>query len=288
MLTGMPRLRVSIVVIGDEILGGFVQDTNSHWLAGRLHALGVPLDRVTTVPDELDAIDEAVRTELDRARPRVLLTTGGIGSTPDDLTMQAVAHTLGRGLVVEPHIDARITQALEWTAHQGVDVSDAHERSMRKMALVPEGAYLLSGAKGVAPGVAVDVGGGSATDAGATIVILPGVPHELKRIVEHGVEPLLLAGRGEPLHVAEVRHPYPESTLNPALERVLAEFPELHLGSYPGQECVIRLKGPRQSVEAAAMMLEASVAAFAEDPSSERLRVAWQARWGSDSPRPAS
>ena len=93
----MSDLRASIVVIGDEILGGFVHDTNSHWLAGQLQTHGIPLDRVQTVPDTMAAIDEGLRMELGRSRPRLILTSGGIGSTPDDLTMEAVAATLGRG-----------------------------------------------------------------------------------------------------------------------------------------------------------------------------------------------
>jgi len=282
------RLRVSVVVIGDEILGGFVQDTNSHWLAVRLHELGVPLERVSTVPDQLDAIREALLTELGRARPRLVLTCGGIGSTPDDLTMEAVARSLGLGLERQPDIDDRITVALEWTARQGVDVTAEHERSMRKMAMVPEGAYLLSGAQGVAPGVALDVDGGCKAAGGATIVILPGVPAELKRIMEHGIQPLLLEGRGEPLHVAELRHPYPESTLNPVLERIVAEYPDVHLGSYPGQECIIRLKGAPERVEAAMALVRAHVEALAADAGAQRLREAWQERWSGDSPRPAS
>lgn len=282
------RLRVSIVVIGDEILGGFVQDTNSHWLAVRLHELGVPLERVSTVPDELGAIREALLTELERSRPRLVLTCGGIGSTPDDLTMEAVARSLGLGLERQPDIDDRITVALEWTARQGADVTAEHERSMRKMAMVPQGAYLLSGAQGVAPGVALDVDGGCKAAGGATIVILPGVPAELKRIMEHGIQPLLLEGRGEPLHVAELRHPYPESTLNPVLERIVAEYPDVHLGSYPGRECIIRLKGTPERVEDAMALVRAHVDALAADPGAQRLREAWQERWSGDSPRPAS
>lgn len=289
MLAGMSaRLRVSIVVIGDEILGGFVQDTNSNWLAQRLHALGVPLERVVTVPDELDAIREALLGELARARPRLVLTCGGIGSTPDDLTMEAVAHSLGLALERQADIDDRITMALEWTARQGVDVTDQHERSMRKMAMVPAGSYLLSGAQGVAPGVALDVDGGS-NAGGATIVILPGVPHELQRITEHGIEPLLLDGKGEPQHVAELQHPYPESTLNPVLERIVADYPDVHLGSYPGRVCTIRLKGPRERVEAAMVLVQEHLTILDADEGTQRLKVAWQERWTDrESPRPAS
>ncbi|WP_370323855.1 competence/damage-inducible protein A [Euzebya sp.] len=274
----MSQASASIVVIGDEILGGFVHDTNSHWLAGRLQDLGIPLDRVQTVPDTLAAIDEALRLELARSRPRLIMTSGGIGSTPDDVTMAGVAATLGVGLEVDDDIDAAITRALEWTAAQGVAVTDAHERAMRRMAEVPAGAYLLAGARGVAPGVAVDVDGGLA-GGGATIVILPGIPGELRRIFDTGVAAELLTGLGSPQHVVELTHPYPESTLNPLFDRLVEEFDDVHLGSYPGNPCTVRLKGARPRVEAAADLVRDHLAALEGDPSSTRLREAWAARW---------
>ncbi len=274
----MSPASASIVVIGDEILGGFVQDTNSHWLSGRLQTLGIPLDRVQTVPDTMAAIDEALRLELNRGRPRLILTTGGIGSTPDDLTMEGVAATLGTGLEVNDDIDGRITRALEWTASQGVTVTHAHEQSMRRMAKVPVGAYLLQGAKGVAPGVAVDVDGGLA-GGGVTIVILPGIPSEMRRIFDGGIVPDLLGGLGQPQHVVEMTHPYPESTLNPLFNRLVEEFGDVHLGSYPGMPCIVRLKGARGRVEEAAVLVTDYLAELESDPGSTRLREAWAARW---------
>ena len=276
MSTGV---RVSIIVIGDEILGGFVQDTNSAWLAQQLQALGHPLDRVSTVPDSFTAIDEAIGLELQRERPRLVLTSGGIGSTPDDVTFEAVARHLGLQLVLEPTINERITAALAWTSEQGMDVTEDHERSMRKMARVPQTAYLLPGATGFAPGVALDVDGGCGVDAGATIVIMPGIPGLLQRIFTDGVEPTLLAGRGHPQHVAELRHPYPESTLNPVFDQIVADFPDVHLGSYPGDECIVRLKGDKARVEAAMALVEDYLKMLAADPAAERLSQAWRARW---------
>ena len=272
-------VRVSIIVIGDEILGGFVQDTNSGWLAQRLQTLGYPLDRIVTVPDAFAAIDEALGTELARERPRLVVTSGGIGSTPDDVTFEAVARHLGLGLRLEPSINVRITAALDWTSSQGVDVTENHERSMRKMAMVPETSYVVPGTAGFVPGVAVDVEGGCGTEAGATIVVLPGVPGQLQRIFNDGVEPHLLAGRGVPQHVEEINHPYPESTLNPVLDRIVAEYPDVHLGSYPGYECTVRLKGGKQQVVAAMQLVTDYLRTLDADPAAARLSEAWQARW---------
>jgi nicotinamide-nucleotide amidase len=275
------RLRASIVVIGDEILSGYVADTNSGWLAERLQAIGVPLDRVQTVPDDLDAIGEAIGTELARSRPRLVLTSGGIGSTPDDVTLAAVARHLGRDLVVESAIDSHITRALAWSAEQGVAASPDHERLMRKMALLPEGASLLPGTGGITPGVALAVDGGLDEPNGATIVVLPGVPAQLRRIMTDGIEPALLAGRGEPDHVLEVHHPYPESILSPVLERIVLAHPQVHVGSYPGTECTVRLKGPKAEVVEAMALVEDALAELAADPAAARLSAAWQARWSS-------
>lgn len=273
-----PALRASIIVVGDEILGGFVQDTNSGWFAQRCQALGVPLDRIQTVPDDIPAIGEALDAELSRAQPRVVLTSGGVGSTPDDVTLEAIGHSLGRALETEPRIEALIGAGLERARAAGLDLSDEHARSLHKMALVPAGSYLLPGAEGFNPGVALDVDGGSRVG-GATIVILPGIPGEFRRIVSEGVEPALMEGRGAPQHVMELRHPYPESFLNPVLDRLVADFPDLHVGSYPGRECTIRLKGEPARVGAAALLVEKFLAELHADERAQQMSADWQQRW---------
>jgi molybdenum cofactor synthesis domain-containing protein len=278
MLAPMPSttaLRASAIVIGDEILGGFVQDTNSGWLAQRLQAHGIPLDRVTTVPDDADAVGEALAEELARSLPRVIVTSGGIGSTPDDRTMEAVALHLGRDLVTEPTLEARIRALVERNAPL---LDDAHAAALGKMALVPAGSYLLGGTAGVAPGVAVDVDGGSRAG-GATVVVLPGIPSEFRRITTTSVEPALLSGRGTPQHVVEITHPYPESSLSQVLHRLVREYPDVHVGSYPGMECTVRLKGAAGRVEEAAALVRVAVADLAAAPDSEDVRRAWQDHW---------
>lgn len=282
MLLRMPAFRASIVVVGDEILGGFVQDTNSGWLAQRLRLAGVHLERVVTVPDEVDVVAAAVCEELARDRPRVVFTSGGVGSTPDDLTMAAVGRALDKDLVAEPTIDAHITTALRWHASQGVQVTGEQSSAMRRMALVPDGSYLLPGAGEMVPGVAVDVDGGIDADAGATVVVLPGVPGLLRRIVLEGVEPMLLAGRGVPEHVVEIRHSFPESMLNPIFARLGETFPGVHVGSYPGRDCLVRLRGDVEPVEQAASKVRAFLAELEASPGGQRLQEAWRERWSDE------
>lgn len=271
------RLRASIVVIGDEILDGHTIDTNSGWLAGRLSELGVPLDRIVTVPDDPAAIGESLDAELGRQRPRLVLSSGGIGSTPDDLTIEAVASYLGVGVAHHPQLDTHITRWAEQSRAEGIPLSDAQEVALRKMARVPDGAYLLGGGEGVLPGIALDLAGGLAAG-GATIVILPGVPSEFRRIFADGVTGLL-RGLGEPEHFAELTHPYPESALTPLLDQLVGEFPELRVGSYPGRECLIRIKGPPEPVERAMRRIRDELDAMARAEGAGRLSQRWQAQW---------
>ena len=275
------QLRASILVIGDELLGGFVQDTNSHWLAQRLRDHAVPLDRVQTVPDEFDDIDEALSAELARSRPRLVLTTGGIGSTPDDITFEAIAASLGRDTAEEPTIAERLRGALDWTRSQGVELDDEAERQFLRMSRVPAGATLLP-TSGWAPALRVDVDGGCEDDGGATIIVLPGVPSQMRELVSTGVEPALLADRNEPWEVVEFTHGYPESLLNPVFLLLDREHPRVKVGSYPGSPMIVRLQGTRDDLAAAAPLVQRAIDELDDSEGGRRIRTAWAGRTGGD------
>lgn len=273
--SGAP-LRVSVVLVGDELLDGWVADRNAHWLAGRLAAAGIPLDRIHVVPDDHDAIGEALALELGRQRPRVVVTSGGIGSTPDDVTMSAVARHLDRALVEHPEIAERIdTVVRAWRAN-GQDTADEEAATVRRMALAPAGARILAGSTGMIPGVVVDLDGGSDSAGGATLVVLPGVPSQFRQIVEAAVEPELLRGRGRPRRVAEFVHEHPESAFTPVLERLERDRPDVVVGSYPGAQCVIRVKGDDAEVDAALATLHEHAERLEHDPAAARRRDAWR------------
>lgn len=270
-------LRASVVVIGDEILGGYVTDTNSPWLADRLRHHGVPLDRVHVVPDEHAAIGEALTAELGRSRPRVIVTSGGIGSTPDDLTYEAVAAAVGVPVEEDAGIVADLARSVTWTRAQGMAVEDAAVWHLNRMARVPAGCRLLRRASGWTPAVLVDVDGG-AEGGGATIVVLPGVPAEFRSLVEEAVEPALLEGRGERPTVVELTHHFPESMLNLAFVELIARHPTVKLGSYPGQPMIVRLSGPADEVEAAAALVRDALAALEVAPGGAEVARAWRHR----------
>lgn len=270
-----------MVVIGDEILDGYVTDTNSPWFAGRLRAHGIPLARVHVVPDDLGAIDEALQAELGRSRPRLIVTSGGIGSTPDDVTYEAVAASLGRELVEDPTISARIDSALAWTEGHGVEVNDAFAWHLRRMARIPDGSRLLAATERWAPGVAVDVDGGC-HNGGATVTILPGVPREFRNLVTSTLEPQLLEGRGDVPAVAEIEHGLPESSLNLTFADVLERYPSVKLGSYPGTPMLVRLSGPTDEVAAAEQLVRSALDDLLASPGGARLVAAWRRHGGGD------
>lgn len=266
-------LEASMIVVGDEILGGYVTDTNSPLLARVLRDHGVVLSCVHVVADDEAAIDEALTLELARPRPRLVITSGGIGSTPDDLTFEAVAASLGRDLVTDPTIGAKVDSALAWSRTQGFDVTDGFAWHLFRMARIPAGSRLLERPGGWAPGVLVDVDGGS-EDAGVTVAILPGVPTEFEALLTEAVVPALVEGRNPNPHVAELTHGYPESVLNLAFVDVLARYPDVKLGSYPGRPSIVRLSGPRSQVEAAAGRIAAVLAELDASEAGQRLATA--------------
>lgn len=267
-----------MVVIGDEILGGFVTDTNSPLLAHHLQMAGVPLERITTVPDDAEAIGEALQAELARERPRLVVTSGGIGSTPDDVTFESVAASLGRPLVEHPVIAERIETSLQWQASQGVDVTEAFRWHMLRMARVPEGGDLM-GAEGWVPGIRVDVDGGVDAPDGVSIAILPGIPSEFRRILDDLVIPQLVAGRNAAPAVVEIEHGLPESALNLTFAALIARHPTVKLGSYPGTPMLIRLTGLADEVAAAAAFVRDELDVLLASPGGARLAAAWTRRF---------
>src|SRR5262245_54267615 len=121
----------AIIVIGNEILSGKVTDTNSVFLAEELRRLGVTLKRILVIPDELDAIAEAVHTY--HPAFDVIFTSGGVGPTHDDITMAGIARGLHRRVIRHPFLEQKIRE------FSGAKINEAR----LKMAEVPEGAELI-------------------------------------------------------------------------------------------------------------------------------------------------
>lgn len=274
-------LSASMIVIGDELLGGYVTDANSPWLAETLREYGVPLERIHVVGDDAEAIDEALTRELARSRPRLIVTSGGIGSTPDDITYQSVAASLTRDVVRDEQMAAKVVEALQWSRDKGLNVDDVYENHMMRMAEIPAGSRLAFREDGWMPAVLVEVDGGCQSG-GATVAILPGVPREFNAIVTETIGPELLAGVNPLPTVIEIEHRLPESALNAVFTRLMAAFPQVKLGSYPGYPMMVRLTGFGNDVAQAARMVEDELAAIMASDAGEKIEAAWQRRHATD------
>lgn len=166
---------VEIMTIGDELLYGQVVDTNSAFMGQQLGRLGLRVRQITSVSDRADEIVAA----LDQARQRakVILTTGGLGPTKDDLTKHVLARYFGRKLVLHEPTLRHVEEIFQRFNRPMLDVN-------RQQALVPEGCEVLHNAVGTAPGMWIE-------DQGTVFISMPGVPFEMKRLMTDEVLPRL-------------------------------------------------------------------------------------------------
>lgn len=205
-------VRAAVVTVGDELLLGATVDTNAAWLGRELAGRGIPVVRRYTVGDEEGDIMEAVAAAA-TAAPLVVVT-GGLGPTPDDLTRDAVAKLADVALVEDPEVLEALR--IRWRARGAGELPENN----RRVAQVPEGADRLVNPRGTAPGLALDV-------AGSLVVLLPGVPRELRGIVRGGFFPLLEArfpGALAPAHSRLIHTTgIPESALAQQVADVLPE-----------------------------------------------------------------
>ena len=212
MREGRGAPRAVVVTVGDELLLGRTVDGNAAWLGRELSELGVPVLSRATVGDEDHAIQRAVSDALGAAE--LVIVTGGLGPTRDDRTRDAVASLFGAPL----HVDPALLQALEARFRaRGYDRLPATNVTQ---AQVPEGARVLRNPQGTAPGLALE------RDR-RWVVLLPGVPREMKAIFEGDLKQLLLERFGE--RMRPVYHRVIHTTGVP--ESMLAELVEGRLPS---------------------------------------------------------
>ncbi len=169
-------MKVSIVTIGDEILIGQVIDTNSAWMAQQLNAGGAKVVKIITTSDGHDDIVKGIKEAITVAD--VALITGGLGPTKDDITKVAIADFLGDEMVFSEETYEHISKLIKkWS----IKLTDGH----KAQCYMPSSATLLENKMGSAPGMWFDLGG-------KVIVSMPGVPYEMKYLMEHEVIPLLV------------------------------------------------------------------------------------------------
>jgi nicotinamide-nucleotide amidase len=168
-------MRAEVIAIGSELLLGQIVDTNSSWIAQRLAENGIELVRTTTVEDDLPRIKEVIQEAL--IRSPIVITTGGIGPTEDDLTREAVAQVTQRQLIFHPHLMKQIESLFK---RMGFRMPENN----KKQAYIPDGALPIENPKGTAPGFIVESSDWS-------IISLPGVPSEMEYLMGKEVIPYL-------------------------------------------------------------------------------------------------
>jgi molybdenum cofactor synthesis domain-containing protein len=207
MAADAKALNAAALIVGNELLSGKVQDENLVALAKTLRQLGIALERVVMVPDEVSLIAEEVRALA--ARYGVVVTSGGVGPTHDDVTIEAVALAFDVPVVTSAVMEALLV------AHYGDRCTAGHLR----MALIPQGCELVSNAEVTWPTVLM-----------RNVWVLPGIPEVFRMKLALLRE--RLAG-GTPFLSRAVYTQMDEGNLKPLLDAVVAMFPDVEIGSYP-------------------------------------------------------
>lgn len=255
-------MRVEIVTIGDELLLGFTIDTNGAYLARALADIGVEVVRRASVGDDAAQIADAVGSALERTG--AVITTGGLGPTADDLTKAAIARLFGRGT----HIDEAHAEWMRqrWRSRFGRELPESNLNQAR----VPDGSELLRNNHGSAPGIHLE------DERGRWVIMLPGVPTEMRGMCDDTVVPRLrerIARTGTVPTVVRSRTlrttGIPESLLADRVADVAARFDAVSLAYLPGIDGIdlrVTARGvPAPDADAALASAASALAARLDD-----------------------
>ena len=219
-------MRAEIITIGDELLIGQVVDTNSAWMAERLNECGIELFQVTSVHDNREHIIAALDEAFGRAD--IVLTTGGLGPTKDDITKHVLCEYFGTHLIEDYHVRAHIHELYK-------ERPDVLNRLTATQWLVPECAEILPNRVGSAPLMIFHKGN-------KILASMPGVPYEMKIAMEEQILPYIGRQSASIIHKTLQVNGIPESSLAILLENYENEMPsDLHLAYLP-KDGIIRLR----------------------------------------------
>jgi molybdenum cofactor synthesis domain-containing protein len=224
------KQQMEIICVGNELLIGKTLNTNAHWMARRATSLGILVKRITIVSDDVDEIADAIREALQR-KPKFIITTGGLGPTFDDKTLEGIAKALNRKLKVNEKALKMVKEKYETYFREGkmerVDLTPPRV----KMATLPEGTEPLPNPIGTAPGVMANI-------EGTFLIALPGVPPEMEAIFEESVASLLKKEAGETtfFETSIYTDNIMESTLAPLIDIAMHGNPYVYIKSHPKGE----------------------------------------------------
>ncbi len=219
---------VEIICIGNELLTGKTLNTNAQWLGKRITTLGLNVSRITIVGDDVNEISNITREALQR-KPIFIITTGGLGPTFDDKTLEGIAKALNCPLQIHEDALKMIEKKYQQYVEEGLVKERVELTSPRiKMATLPKGASPLPNPIGTAPGVLLNQNN-------VTIVALPGVPPEMEAIFDNSVAPLLKEISGNitfyetSISVTGIM----ESEISPFIDKTMHDNPLVYIKSHP-------------------------------------------------------
>ncbi len=219
---------VEIICIGNELLIGKTLNTNAQWLAKRITALGLNVSHITIVGDDVNEISDITREALQR-KPVFILTTGGLGPTFDDKTLEGIAKALKCPLQIHQEALKMIERKYQQFVEEGLVKEKVELTSPRiKMATLPKGASPLPNPVGTAPGVLLKQNK-------VAIIALPGVPPEMEAIFDKSVVPLLKEVAGNVIfYEASVSVTGTmESEIAPLIDKTMHDNPYVYIKSHP-------------------------------------------------------
>jgi molybdenum cofactor synthesis domain-containing protein len=247
---------IEIIGIGNELLIGKIANTNAQWLAKRITTTGLTVNRITVIGDEIAEISTATLEALKR-KPKMIITTGGLGPTFDDKTLQGIAKALKLQLKVNPEAKKMIEERYRQYVQEGrIDEKIELTPPRVKMATLPENSKPLHNPVGTAPGVLLK------TD-DTSIIALPGVPSEMEAIFDESLQSMLrkMAGNSVFYETSITVDGIMESDIAPLVDKTMHDNPYIYIKSHPGR----RGEGKPH--------LELHMSTNAQDPQTAQKRV---------------
>ena len=220
---------IEIICIGNELLIGKITNTNAQWLAKRITTTGLNVNRITIASDDATEISTVVQEALKR-KPKIIITTGGLGPTFDDKTLEGIAKALNQPLKVNPEAVKMVEEKYHQYLKEGKINEEVELTPPRvKMATLPEKAQPLHNPIGTAPGVLMKHND-------TTVIALPGVPSEMEAIFDESIQPMLkkMAGKAVFYETSLGVDGIMESDLAPLIDKTMHDNPYIYIKSHPG------------------------------------------------------
>ncbi len=251
---------MEIICIGNEVLAGRVQDTNSHYICSQVTALGIEVTRVTTIPDNLETIISTLNEAISR-KPGFIITTGGLGSTYDDMTLKAIAKAANQPLEINQNLLEDLEKKFDYIHQLGRAKHKKMTQERKKLAYVPRGSQIYLNPIGLAPATLVQI-------KETKIISLPGFPQEVKALFEKHLIPLFKKTvKNQYAEELIITEGLIESDLSPLIDQVREKYPKVWIKSQPYRDVRIRAEiyltargeNPGKAVQTAKKELEAKI-----------------------------